>query len=44
MEKTLNIRISDELKEEAQKKALAEGESLSVIVRQMIRKWVKETA
>lgn len=37
----LNLRIPEELKKQAQKKAQSEGESLSVIIRQLLREWTK---
>lgn len=42
MERTIvNLRMPKELKEEAQKKAQLQGESLSVVVRQLLRDWIK---
>lgn len=42
MERTIvNLRIPKQLKEEAQKKAQLQGESLSVVVRQLLRDWIK---
>ena len=41
-DKLLQVRLPDELKEEAQTKADKTGESLSLVVRVLLRKWVKE--
>lgn len=37
----LNLRLPEDLKKQAQEKAQAEGESLSVIIRQLLREWSK---
>lgn len=39
---TLTIRIPREIKEKAQQKAQSEGESLSTIIRQHLKKWSEE--
>lgn len=36
---TLNIRIPKDIKEKAKQKARAEGESLSTVIRQYLKKW-----
>lgn len=42
MDTEIRLRVPKELKDEAQKKAKSQGESLSVYIRQMIRDWVDE--
>ena len=39
-DKLLQVRLPDELKDEAQKKAEKTGERLSLVVRTLLRNWV----
>lgn len=43
MAKTIiNLQVDEELKRRAQEKAQSEGESLSTIIRQFLRKWSEQ--
>lgn len=37
----INLKVPQELKEQVQKKAQAEGESVSTIIRQLLKDWAK---
>lgn len=38
----INLRVPEELKKQAQEKAQTQGESLSTVIRQLLREWSKQ--